>query len=111
MTGKAFCNGPTASSKTIRCVTARTRPGTVFRAICSTASTKNLRSVCAATGSGAPGIGSSYYEFTLGARWTPLKWVTVRPELRYDWADKANAFDAGKRQDQLMFATDVIVQF
>ncbi len=59
----------------------------------------------------APGIGSSYYEFTLGARWTPLKWVTVRPELRYDWADAANAFDAGKRQDQLMFATDVIVQY
>jgi hypothetical protein len=62
-------------------------------------------------GSAAPGVGSSYYEFTLGARWTPLKWITVRPELRYDWADNANAFDAGTRHDQLMFATDVIVQY
>lgn len=62
-------------------------------------------------GSAAPGIGSSYYEVTLGAKWTPLKWVTVRPELRYDWADNAKAFDAGRRRDQLMFATDVIVEF
>jgi len=35
----------------------------------------------------------------------------VRPEFRYDWADNAKAFDAGRRRDQLMFATDVIMQF
>jgi hypothetical protein len=57
------------------------------------------------------GIGSSYYEATVGLNWKPLKWLAVRPEVRYDWSDKARAFDAGQRLDQLMFATDFIVRF
>ncbi|QSA99214.1 porin [Methylococcus sp. EFPC2] len=62
-------------------------------------------------GSTPVGIGSSYYEVTTGVNWKPLKWVVVRPEVRYDWADKANAFDNGQRKSQLMFATDVVVRF
>jgi hypothetical protein len=37
--------------------------------------------------------------------------LVVRPEVRYDWADKARAFDAGNKGDQFTFATDVIVKF
>jgi hypothetical protein len=62
-------------------------------------------------GSTPIGIGSSYYEATVGLNWKPLKWLQVRPEVRYDWADKARAFDAGQRLDQLMFATDVVIGF
>lgn len=62
---------------------------------------------------------SSYYEFTLGLNWKPLKWVMLRPNLRYDWADNANAFNnggadvnyAGNRQSQLLFSTDVVITF
>ncbi|WP_052808374.1 porin [Methyloterricola oryzae] len=57
------------------------------------------------------GIGASYYEVTAGVNWKPLKWIAVRPEVRYDWSDKADAFDAGKRMSQFMFATDVVVRF
>jgi len=62
-------------------------------------------------GSTPIGIGASYYEFTVGMNWKPLKWVSVRPEVRYDWADGADAFSEGKRESQLMFATDVVVRF
>lgn len=62
---------------------------------------------------------SSYYEITAGLNWKPLKWVTVRPNVRYDWADKANAFDnggmsvgyAGGKGDQFLFSTDVVIAF
>jgi hypothetical protein len=43
--------------------------------------------------------------------WKPLKWVTVRPKVCYDWADGVDASDSGKRESQLMFATDVVVRF
>lgn len=62
---------------------------------------------------------ASYYAFTAGLNWKPLKWVTVRPNVRYDWADKVNAFDngggdtgyAGKRSSQFLFSTDVVISF
>jgi hypothetical protein len=62
-------------------------------------------------GSTPIGIGSSYYEITAGLNWKPLKWLAVRPEIRYDWADGAKAFSNGARTTQLMFATDLIVRF
>jgi hypothetical protein len=30
-----------------------------------------------------------WYMVTLGANWTPNKWLTVKPEVRYDWIAKA----------------------
>jgi hypothetical protein len=61
---------------------------------------------------GGPLNGSSgYYEMTAGLNWKPMGWLVVRPEVRYDWADKARAFDAGNKNDQFTFATDVIVKF
>ncbi|HYE36914.1 porin [Methylocaldum sp.] len=62
-------------------------------------------------GSAPIGIGSSYYEVTAGLNWKPVKWLAIRPEVRYDWADDAKAFSAGARTTQLMFATDVVVRF
>jgi hypothetical protein len=62
---------------------------------------------------------SSYYAITAGLNWKPLKWVTVRPNVRYDWADKAKAFDngggdtgyAGTKGDQFLFSTDIVITF
>jgi hypothetical protein len=54
---------------------------------------------------------SGYYALTAGVNWKPLGWLKVRPEVRYDWADKAKAFDAGNKTDQFTFSTDVIINF
>jgi hypothetical protein len=73
---------------------------------------------------GGVGLGSSlpaasYYAFTLGLNWKPSKWLMVRPNLRYDWADGSRPFNnggaavgfAGNRGDQLLFSTDVVITF
>ncbi|WP_045226049.1 porin [Methyloterricola oryzae] len=62
---------------------------------------------------------ASYYAITAGVNWKPLKWLTVRPNVRYDWSDKAEAFNngganvgyAGNRQDQVLVSTDVVLMF
>lgn len=62
---------------------------------------------------------NSYYAITAGLNWKPLKWVTVRPNVRYDWADNANAFDNGggsvgyaaNKKDQFLFSTDMVISF
>lgn len=50
------------------------------------------------------------YSFTAGVNWKPLQWVTVRPEVRYDFSDSAvDPFDDGNEDDQFLFATDFII--
>lgn len=59
---------------------------------------------------GVPDTG--YYAATLGMNWKPLKWLAVRPELRYDWADgPVKIYDNGKQQSQCLLGADVVVQF
>lgn len=58
-----------------------------------------------------PWEGSNYYAVTAGLNYKPAKWLTLRPNLRYDWTDKTPAFSGGTRSDQLLFTTDVIVTF
>jgi hypothetical protein len=67
---------------------------------------------------------ASYYAVTAGLSWKPLKWLNVRPNVRYDWVDGTNAtggssaiagssyrpFGNGK-QDQFLFSTDVVISF
>lgn len=73
---------------------------------------------------GGVGLGSylpasSYYEFTLGLNWKPSKWLIVRPNVRYDWADGSRPYNnggasvgyAGDRGDQILFSTDVVISF
>ncbi|QSA98592.1 porin [Methylococcus sp. EFPC2] len=63
---------------------------------------------------------NNYYAVTAGLNWKPLKWLAVRPNVRYDWSDNAGAFDnvgsaaagyAGAKKDQFLFSTDVVVSF
>ena len=56
--------------------------------------------------------GADYFELTLGLNWTPREWVTVRPELRWDWADPlgGRSLPAGHRDDQILVAFDVIMR-
>lgn len=56
--------------------------------------------------------GADYFELSLGLNWTPTDWVSVRPEVRWDWADAlgGRSLPAGQRDDQLLLAFDVIVR-
>lgn len=59
---------------------------------------------------GTPGTGGNLYGITAGVNWKPLKWVTVRPEVRYDFSEgRIRRFDDGAQGEQFTFATDVIL--
>lgn len=54
----------------------------------------------------------NFYQVTLGANYTPASCVTIRPEVRYDWADNGNRpYDDGTEGKQWLFATDVVIRF
>lgn len=61
--------------------------------------------------------GNTYYAITAGLNWKPKPWVTVRPNVRYDWVDSINMFDcsggAGAsvcgQGDQWLMSMDVIL--
>lgn len=61
--------------------------------------------------------GASYYAMTAGLTWKPLKWLNVRPNVRYDWADGANAANGAylpfgnNKRDQFLFSTDAVISF
>jgi len=60
---------------------------------------------------------ASYYAFTAGVTWKPKTWLSLRPNVRYDWVDShTNMFDvdssgAGQKSDQFLFSTDMTITF
>ena len=54
---------------------------------------------------------ANYFEVTAGLTYRPIPWILLRPNIRYDWSDNPQAFDAGKRNNQLMFTGDIVVTF
>ncbi len=58
-----------------------------------------------------PGIAGSYYEVTAGITWKPKTWLSLRPNVRYDWAEGVDPFDAGNKGEQFLFSTDMTVTF
>lgn len=64
-------------------------------------------------------IGSDYSNVALGLNWKPTGWVTVRPEVRWDWSgvevEGPNAipglFNNRTQKDQFTFAVDLITIF
>ena len=62
------------------------------------------------------GVPTDWNELALGLRYTPNKNVMVRSELRWDWADPLvpvpdAPFADYTKNDQLLWATDLIVRF
>lgn len=63
--------------------------------------------------------GKDYYELTLGLNWKPTRFVTIRPEVRYDWANvkvhgpfgSAGVYSNGDKREMLSFAIDGIFRF
>lgn len=78
----------------------------------SFAAAGNFTSTCNA------GNGASYYGLTAGMNWKPMKWLNIRPNVRYDWVDGTVAATGGQyrpfgnaKQDQFLFSTDFNVNF
>ena len=53
----------------------------------------------------------SYFEVSAAVNWKPRAWLTIRPELRYDWAVGPKPFDDGTRNNQLLLAIDAVLRF
>ena len=67
---------------------------------------------------------ASYYAVTLGMNYKPMKWLTLRPNVRYDWVDGTwagtstpykpfgNGPSAGNGKDaQFLFSADAVITF
>jgi len=53
------------------------------------------------------------YTVGVGANWTPNKWLTVKPEVRYDWTDKpaGNWFNYSRSTYQFSGGLSAVVKF
>jgi len=59
---------------------------------------------------------ASYYAITAGVNWKPMKWLNIRPNVRYDWVDGKTATGGyrpfgNNKEDQFLFSTDFNVNF
>ena len=80
---------------------------------------QNGARVCYPARTTCPGLAGTYYEVTAGLTWKPKSWLSLRPNVRYDWVeDHAGSvaagnlpFDAGSKDSQFLFSTDVTVKF
>lgn len=59
---------------------------------------------------GGTGLGSSYEEVTLGLTYKPVKWLNLRPNVRWDHSD-IKIFAGGNQQEQVMITGDAVVTF
>ena len=60
--------------------------------------------------------GKDYYEITLGANWKPTRYLTIRPEVRYDRSDvkvngQGGAYSNFTKKEMVSFAIDGIFRF
>ncbi|CAA9891570.1 putative OmpL-like beta-barrel porin-2 [Candidatus Methylobacter favarea] len=58
---------------------------------------------------------ASYYAVTAGVNWKPVKWLNIRPNVRYDWVDAGTLAGTGpfgeNKRDQFLFSTDMNINF
>jgi hypothetical protein len=57
------------------------------------------------------GFADTFYETTLGLIYKPRPWLWLRPEARFDWAQKTHPYDDARHSDQFTFGFDLIFLF
>ncbi|WP_341327471.1 porin [Methylotuvimicrobium sp. KM2] len=62
-------------------------------------------------GTQVTGDANHFFAITAGVNYSPLSWLMLRPEIRYDWVTGANAYDAGASDDQVLISADAIIRF
>jgi hypothetical protein len=90
-------------------------PGRCGAATNSTASnygtTNTYNYACNSSAFGAyPFQGSGYYELTAGLVYKPVKWMNLRPNVRFDYANAAQ-FAGGTEHTQVLFTADAVIVF
>jgi hypothetical protein len=65
--------------------------------------------------------GKDYFQITLGANWKPTRFITIRPEIRYDWSNvvvqeqlppnQALGIYSNGKKEMVSFAIDGIFRF
>ncbi|MCX7103690.1 MAG: porin [Methylococcales bacterium] len=73
----------------------------------------------AAAGSyGSTCVAASWYQVTAGLTYKPKKWLNIRPNIRYDYADGTNIngstympFGNANQTYQVLMSTDVVITF
>ncbi|MBQ2821451.1 MAG: porin [Thermoguttaceae bacterium] len=64
-------------------------------------------------------MGVNYFNWTLGLNWDPCPWLTIRPEMRWDYSDmeldvngqKFYAYDRNSANYQFTLGCDAIIRF
>ena len=69
-----------------------------------------------ATLPGIPGgVGTHFFEVTVGANWSPAENLKIRPEVRFDWSNASggsvNPYNFGANGSQVLAGFDVIYSF
>jgi len=55
---------------------------------------------------------ASYYALSFGLQWKPINWISVHPELRYDWVDaQSHVFADDSKNDQWLAGANVVMLF
>jgi len=62
-------------------------------------------------GNTMPGGPNHYLAATAGLNYSPISWLTLRPEVRYDHSTENNAYNGGLSNDQLLISADATVRF
>lgn len=57
------------------------------------------------------GFDDTFYEATTGLIYRPRPWLMIRPETRFDWAQKGHPYNDGRSRDQFTFGFDTIILF
>ena len=57
------------------------------------------------------GFADTFAEGTAGLIYKPRSWFWLRPEIRYDVAQRSRPYDEGRHRDQLTFGFDMIFLF
>lgn len=57
------------------------------------------------------GVSDHFFAVTAGVNYSPLSWLMIRPEVRYDWATEGNPYDNGSDDDQFLISADAIIRF
>jgi hypothetical protein len=79
---------------------------------------QNSSNYAAAGSYGSTCVAASWYQVTAGLTYKPKKWLNIRPNIRYDYADGNNTngstympFGNANQTYQVLMSTDVVITF
>lgn len=57
------------------------------------------------------GFADTFFEATTGLIYQPRRWLMIRPETRFDWAETTHPYNDGRSRSQFTFGFDTIILF